>query len=79
MLEQWNTQLKEALVVELDIDTEAILSLAADAAHNVVRPSAPLTTFLVGYVAAQRGGTPADIADAIAKARELALNWTGPE
>ena len=76
MLEKWNESLKQALDVELDIDTTALLSLAADAAHNVVRPAAPLTTFLVGYVAAQRGGTPEEIAIAIEKARALALAWT---
>lgn len=79
MLEEWNTELKLALGVDLDIDTEALLSLAADAAHNVVRPAAPLTTFLVGYVAAQRGGGAVAINDAIAQARSLALTWASRE
>ncbi len=46
-----------------DVDVEAVLDLAGDAAHNVVRPAAPLTTYVAGYViglAAARGqeGTP---------------------
>lgn len=77
MLEEWNAQLSEALGVDLTVDTEEILSLAADAAHNVVRPAAPLATFLVGYAAALHGGGPDAIATAVAKARELALGWKG--
>lgn len=76
MLDEWNENLKQVLGVDLDIDTEALLTLAADAAHNVVRPAAPLTTFLVGYVAGLRGGSPTEVADAIEKARTAALQWT---
>jgi hypothetical protein len=39
-------------------DREAILALAGVAAHNVLRPAAPLTTFLAGYAAGLRS-TPA--------------------
>ncbi len=46
-----------------DVDVDAVLDLAGDAAHHVVRPAAPLTTYVAGYViglAAARGeeGTP---------------------
>jgi hypothetical protein len=75
MLEQWNTRLIEELGIELNFDTAQILSLAADAAHNVVRPSAPLTTFLVGYAAALQGGDKSAIDTAVEKARALALGW----
>lgn len=53
----------------------AVLDLARDAAHAVERPAAPLTTFLVGYAAARRGGTPADLAACVEIARELASAW----
>ncbi|GAB3697082.1 DUF6457 domain-containing protein [Mariniluteicoccus flavus] len=46
-----------------------ILDLARDAARNVVRPSAPLTAFLVG-IAVGRGQS---LGSAAAKATELAL------
>jgi pyrrolidone-carboxylate peptidase len=49
----------------------AILALAADAAHGVTRPAAPVTAFVAGLVAGQRGATPEEIAEAIAAARSL--------
>jgi hypothetical protein len=75
MLEEWNARLSAALGVDITVDTEQVLSLAADAAHNVVRPAAPLTTYLVGYAAALNGGTPEAFAEAVEKARALALSW----
>ena len=50
-----------ALAAELDVDPAAVdvrhlLDVARDAAHQVDRPAAPLTTFLVGYAAGLRGG-----------------------
>jgi hypothetical protein len=55
------------------VDVEAVLDLAGDAAHHVVRPAAPLTTYVAGYViglAAARGeeGTPSatEVLDRIA-------------
>jgi len=41
----------------------------------VARPAAPLTTFLVGYAAAQAGGGPEAVAEASRKAAALALRW----
>jgi hypothetical protein len=76
MLEDWT----EALLAELDLTTEvdvaALLDLARDAAHEVARPAAPLTTFLVGLAAGRAGGTPADVQSAIATARALAQGWS---
>lgn len=71
-----------ALAARLDLDPSevpvaALLDLARDAAHNVARPAAPLTTFLVGLAAARSGGTTADVERACAAASELALGWTG--
>lgn len=52
-----------------EVDITALLDLARDAAHGVARPSAPLTTFLVGLAAGRAGGTPPDVAAAIATAK----------
>lgn len=52
------------------VDISALLDLARDAAHEVARPSAPLTTFLVGLAAGRAGGTRSDVAAAIATAHE---------
>ncbi|CAM5685827.1 hypothetical protein SCANM63S_04333 [Streptomyces canarius] len=43
------------------------------------RPAAPLTTFLVGYAAAQGKGGPEAVAEAARKAAALALRWEEEE
>jgi hypothetical protein len=48
-----------------------ILAVARDAAHNVERPAAPLSTYLMG-VAVARGADPADVAIRIG---QLAQKW----
>ncbi|MWV49212.1 molybdopterin-guanine dinucleotide biosynthesis protein [Rathayibacter sp. VKM Ac-2803] len=56
-LSAWWRELTEALGLgEVPIPHDVLLSLAGDAAHGVVRPAAPLTTFLVGYAAGLEGG-----------------------
>ncbi|MEU8963899.1 DUF6457 domain-containing protein [Streptomyces sp. NPDC048491] len=75
VLDEWITAVKDELGIELDVDTRVLLDLARDAAHGVARPAAPLTTFLVGYAAAQAGGSGKDVADAARKATALALRW----
>lgn len=70
-LAEWTEQLCMALGVELDVDIDTVLDLARDSAHSIERPTAPLTTFVVGYAAALRGGSPADVADCVDIATEL--------
>ncbi|WP_237323330.1 DUF6457 domain-containing protein [Streptomyces sp. JJ36] len=76
VLDEWMAAAQAELGIELDVDTTALLDLARDAAHGVARPAAPLTTFLVGYAAAQRGGTPEDVAEAVRAATRLAERWS---
>jgi hypothetical protein len=76
-LQQWMDQLCKELGVDPDVDTSTILDLARDAAHMVDRPAAPLTTFVVGYAAALRGGSSKDIADCSDTAADLAAEWSG--
>lgn len=70
----------ERLVTALRLDghpfeMDEILGLAGDVARTVVRPAAPLTTFIVGYAAGlstARGIQPKlAIREAIATAEEL--------
>lgn len=75
VLDEWITTVKTELGIDLDVDTAGLLNLARDAAHGVARPAAPLTTFLVGYAAAQRGGGPEAVAEAMYKANALAARW----
>lgn len=71
-LESWT----EAACAELGIDssaaaTRAILDVARDVAHQVARPAAPLTAYLLG-VAVGRGQPVEAAAERI---RELAAGW----
>ncbi|WP_065962106.1 NTP transferase domain-containing protein [Streptomyces sparsogenes] len=75
VLDEWIAAVKAELGIDLDVDTAALLDLARDAAHGVARPAAPLTTFLVGYAAAQQGGGPEALAAATGKAAALAARW----
>ncbi|MGW3203847.1 NTP transferase domain-containing protein [Streptomyces sp. NPDC001135] len=75
VLDEWISAVKAELGIDLDVDTGVLLDLARDAAHGVARPAAPLTTFLVGYAAAQGKGGPEAVAEAARKAAALALRW----
>ncbi|MFG2329929.1 DUF6457 domain-containing protein [Streptomyces sp. NPDC048604] len=75
VLDEWITAVKAELGIELDVDTGVLLDLARDAAHGVARPAAPLTTFLVGYAAAQANGGPEAVAEAARRAAALAERW----
>jgi hypothetical protein len=69
-LDTWWATLTEALGLEhVPVDRDAVLDLAGDAAHAIVRPAAPLTTFLAGYAAGLAGGGREDIERSIARAR----------
>jgi len=73
LLAQWAKTVTEALEVSgLAVDVAAVLDLAADAAHAVIRPAAPLTTFIVGYAAglAAAGGISPE--SAVREAMEVA-------
>lgn len=79
VLDEWISAVKDELGIDLDVDTGGLLDVARDAAHGVARPAAPLTTFLVGYAAAQAGGGPEAVAEASRKATALALRWAAED
>jgi hypothetical protein len=56
------------------VDVRQILDLARDAAHQVDRPAAPVTAYLLGL--AVGAGMPAD--QAAARLRALAAGWQPP-
>lgn len=71
-LEAWVEALAGELGIDTaDVDVEALLDIAREAAHSVARPAAPLTTFLVGYAVAQG----ASLEEAGDSAQELARRW----
>lgn len=77
-LHDWIDELCDALDVEVDLDEALILDVARDAAHNVARPAAPITTFLLGYAAARSNGDPDKVERLAAAASDLALRWDKP-
>lgn len=63
----WVAELALALEAEeAPVDIDAILGMAGIAAHAVLRPAAPLTTYLLGYVAGRSGTDSAGAVEAAA-------------
>ncbi|WP_163510649.1 DUF6457 domain-containing protein [Fodinicola acaciae] len=72
-LAEWTKRVSAELELDPDtMDQTVLLDLAKEAAHNVARPAAPLTTFLVG-VAVGRG---LPLAEAAAKVTAMAASWS---
>ena len=57
-----------------EVPVRTVLDLARVTAHQVERPAAPLTAFMLG-LAAGRGSDPAEAATRI---EELAASWPAP-
>ena len=80
-LEEWCRSLLQAYELEdVQVDVNAILALAGVAAHSVVRPAAPLTTFIAGYAAGLASGSGqspegSSMEEALAVARSLAADY----
>ncbi len=74
-LHEWTTRLSAELGLEGEIDEGLVLDVAREAAHNVLRPAAPLTTYLLGYAAARAGGRPEDVERIAARIVDLAAAW----
>lgn len=73
-LEAFTTKMQAALELgNLPFDIDTVLNLAGDAARAVLRPAAPLTTFLVGYAAGLAAGAGADPERAIKGAIDTAV------
>jgi len=77
-LDAWIGELAAALDVDPGaVDRELVLDLS-HAAHGVARAAAPITTFLVGLAAGQRGGGAESVTQAAATAKRLAAAHTEP-
>ena len=78
-LHAWVTRLMADLGLEGEIDEGLVLDVAREAAHNVLRPAAPVSTYLLGYAAALAGGRPEDVERIAARIVALAASWETPE
>ena len=75
-LDEWITKVCAELDLPADvIDRDLLLGLAGEAAHAVVRPAAPLTTFLVGVAVGQGRALP----EAARQVSALAAGWPPAE
>ncbi|MBC7557946.1 MAG: hypothetical protein H7270_01040 [Dermatophilaceae bacterium] len=75
-MKTWINAVCAELNLPTDVNVDAILDVAREAAHKVERPAAPVTTFLLGMVVA--GGM--DVNEAAAKIQVLAETWpTSPQ
>ncbi len=74
-MDDWISAACRELGITPPLNTPEILDLARDAAHNVERPAAPITTYLLGYAVAQG----ADLTEASARLSRLATGWVAPE
>jgi Domain of unknown function (DUF6457) len=75
-LESWT----EAVCAEFGIDpsaaaTRAVLDVTRDVAHQVARPAAPLTAYLLGVAVGR--GEPLD--SAAERLRELVARWASAD
>ena len=71
-MDEWVEALTRVLELPPDVDVKSVLDVARDVAHNVERPAAPVSTFLVG-VAVGGGMAPAV---AVERVQELAQGWS---
>jgi hypothetical protein len=57
-LEEWCRALLQAFELEnVEVDINEVLAVAGVAAHSIVRPAAPLTTFIAGFAAGLASGS----------------------
>ncbi|MGW4290864.1 DUF6457 domain-containing protein [Streptomyces sp. NPDC004673] len=74
-MHEWIAAAKAELGIDLDVDVAGLLDMTKVVAHEVARPAAPLTSFLVGYAAALQGGGADAVSEANRKVTELAEQW----
>jgi hypothetical protein len=79
VLAEWAERVREELdIADAPLDIDRVLGVAGVAAHAIVRPAAPVTTYLAGYaagVAAASGADPdAAAADVLERVRRLAAS-----
>ena len=77
-LHDWIDEVSDLLDVDTEVDEALVLDLARVAAHNVVRPAAPITTYLLGYAAGAQGADPEAVEELAGRAQRLAESWDRP-
>jgi hypothetical protein len=74
-LHDWIDELCDELDIEVEVDEALVLDLARDAAHNVDRPAAPISTFLLGWAAGAADADQEELERLAGLATALAARW----
>ncbi|MFI8347863.1 DUF6457 domain-containing protein [Streptomyces sp. NPDC085596] len=74
-MHEWIAAAKAELGIDLDVDIAELLDMTKVVAHEVARPAAPITSFLVGYAAALQAGGTGAVSEANRKVTGLAEQW----
>lgn len=77
-IHDWIDELCDVLDLEAEVDEGLVLDLARDAAHNVERKAAPITTFLLGLAVGSQNASIEETERLAARAQALALGWDRP-
>jgi hypothetical protein len=77
-LHDWIDELCDVLDIETEVDEALVLDLAKVAADNVIRPAAPITTFLLGWAAGSTAADTEQVEQLAARAQALAEGWDRP-
>ena len=77
-LHDWIDELCDVLDVETEVDEGLLLDLARNAATNVQKTAAPITTYLLGFAAGATDANPEAVEALAAKAQFLSENWDRP-
>jgi len=78
-LDDWTARLCDALGIDpATVDRDAVLGLAGAVAHGVVRPAAPLTTFLAGIAVGRATAAGQDPTTAMTAAAATARTLIAP-
>ena len=75
-LADWVRALAERLEVDPVVEIDDLLAVARVAAHEVDRPAAPLTTYVLGYAAGRRSADQAEVRALAETASDLARSWS---
>jgi hypothetical protein len=78
-LHDWIDELCDILDIETEVDEGLILELAKEAAHNVERVAAPISTYLLGFAAGVKGADPETVERLAGAAMALAEKFGGDE
>ena len=77
-LHDWIDELCDVLDVDAEIDEALVLDLTKIVAHQVERPAAPVTAFVLGLAAGRTDADPEQLEKLAARAQALAEGWDRP-